>query len=251
MSRPELRIGSLTLTPGVPALAGSLRSAIDADALQALVERGLDLVELRVDLFEDTTLESLVDATRRAASVVPTLVTVRWASQGGAFRGEEEERLELYRALCPATHAIDVETEAPIRDAVLNEARSRGRPVILSFHDFEGTPELGVLHRCVDRALSAGGDVAKVATEVRSDTDTRILVRLLLERPNDPLIVLGMGEHGKKTRIFLPALGSLITFAAIAEATAPGQLDLGESAAELSRFYPEYRARRLFPGPPG
>ena len=41
-------------------------------------------------------------------------------------------------------------------------ARARGKRVIISHHDFAGTPDLAVLTALTDRARAAGADIVKV-----------------------------------------------------------------------------------------
>lgn len=69
-----------------------------------------------------------------------------------------------------------------------------------------------------------GADVAKVATQVNSKADN---ARLLSLYSNEKaLVVLGMGEKGKITRLIASLLGAEFTFASMddGEATAPGQI---------------------------
>ena len=60
---------------------------------------------------------------------------------------------------------------------------------------------------------------------VHSDRESIILLGLLLD--SRPLVVIGMGEKGKVTRIAAPILGSPFTYASLSSGkeTAAGQLD--------------------------
>lgn len=208
--------------------------------LDGAVRAGLELLEARVDLFRDRELEPVGECLARAARFAPLLLTIRSASEGGGWKGRDAERLELYRALLPLVDALDVELAASIRPAVVQAARRAERLVVLSHHDFRRTPADGALERVVKRGLASGADIVKIAAHVRDDGDGTRLAALLVRHAARPLVVIGMGEHGKKTRVFFPALGSRFTFASLDRGTAPGQLDLAETQRELRFFYPDY-----------
>jgi 3-dehydroquinate dehydratase type I len=130
---------------------------------------------------------------------------------------------------------IDVEIEASedFLKAAIAAARPSGTKVIISYHNFLETPPAVELSRIVDRCFSAGADVAKVACTVKTPADNAALLGLLVDKR--PLVVVGMGELGKVTRIAAPLLGAVFTFAAPADqpGTAEGQL----SADEMRAFY--------------
>ena len=240
MRTRALRIGKVTLRPHQPTLIAPFTDATSGDMLERAARAGLDLLEARVDLFRDRTLESVGACLARAAKYAPLLLTIRSASEGGAWKARDAERLELYGALLPLVDAVDVELAAPIRRDVVRAARRAGRLIVLSQHDFARTPADAALDRVVERGLGAGADVVKVAAHLRGDADGARLAALLARHAGRPLVVIGMGEHGKKTRIFFPALGSLFTFASLDRGTAPGQLDLAETQRELRFFFPDY-----------
>jgi len=73
--------------------------------------------------------------------------------------------------------------------------------------------------------FESGGDIAKIACKVNSERDNARLLGLL-DSGRD-VIVIGMGEKGRITRIVAPLLGSPFTYAAPARGreTADGQPD--------------------------
>lgn len=208
--------------------------ATRADVAEALAQ-GLDVAELRVDLWASFAVEHVLATLERFAGV-PTLATVRHADEGGGFRGPEPERLALYRALLPRVDAIDVEVASEIGAAVIAAARDAGRLAIASFHDFAKTPDPAALGAVVARGRALGADVVKIATAVAGPEDLRVLARLLLEHEDVGLVVIGMGARGAASRVFFPLLGSLLTYASAGAETAPGQLALGDLVALLRRF---------------
>lgn len=235
-------VTSRSLQLGPLALGAAPRVAVPFDALpsraevQALRARGLDLAELRVDLFARRDAAHL-RAEREPLAGLPTLATIRIAAEGGGWDAGEAERTRLFLALVDAVDAVDVELAAPGTLAEVGAAaRAAGRLVIASHHDFAATPPAPVLAGVVARAHEAGADVVKIACAVRGPEDVRALARVLLEPAPLGRIVIGMGEAGVATRVLFPALGSLVTWAHAGRATAPGQLALDELVALLGRL---------------
>lgn len=242
MALDHFQVGAHKLKYGRPTVVASVTQPVAIEELRTAQARGMDVAELRLDLFPDQDPAFLLDYVHEVAEAVPTLLTIRASSEGGKFTGSEDARLRMYTGLIPLVHAVDVELSAGIAADVLAEAKQSDRLSILSFHDFTRTPEENDLSLLVRRALELSNKaIFKVATKVQSDTDVRTLSWFLANHVDTSLIALGMGEHGVKTRIFFPALGSLATYAAFGDATAPGQLGLEETASLLQKFYPGYR----------
>jgi hypothetical protein len=70
----------------------------------------------------------------------------------------------------------------------IDDCRTGGGPtrletkVILSSHDFEGTPDDDALRRTVSTMWASGADIAKVATTARDVSDARRMFTLLEEQ---------------------------------------------------------------------
>ena len=111
----------------------------------------------------------------------------------------------------------------------------------MSHHDFARTPPLDVLLALVDRCHAISGAIAKIATAVRGDDDRQTLLALLAQRP-ERTCVIGMGASAD-LRIELAARGSLLAYAYLENATAPGQMSAAETHARLLAASPLYAAR--------
>jgi 3-dehydroquinate dehydratase-1 len=241
--KSTLRIGRVALRPHQPTVIVPVTDRTPPRALAAAARQGVALAEARVDLFRDRSegaVARFVSATRR---LMPVLVTVRSSREGGAWRDGEPARLALYRALLPLSDAVDTELAAPLRAALVEAARKAKKLVVLSHHDFEATPSDAVLDGVVTRGFRAGADIVKIAAHVRDDRDTARLAALFARHAGRPLVVIGMGDVGMKTRVLFPALGSLFTFASLGRGTAPGQLDTNTMARDLARFFPDFAVR--------
>jgi 3-dehydroquinate dehydratase I len=122
---------------------------------------------------------------------------------------------------------VDVEVDAPdgYREEIEARAGSRGCAVIVSFHDHEGTPDRQALDRVVSECFRKGADIAKIACMAHTGADNARLLGLLDDKRK--IVVIGMGEKGKITRLVAPLLGSPFTFASVASGkeTADGQID--------------------------
>lgn len=240
MSERVPRLGSVRLVRHEPALIAPFTDRTPLALIRRAKARGLALLEARVDLFARHDASHVSATVARANEILPVLLTIRASKEGGAWRSGDAARLSLYRVLLPLVSAVDVELDAPIRGEVVSAARHKKRLVVLSHHDFQRTPSVAKLDAVVRRARKAGAGVTKIAATVSGDHDTARLAALFARHPRESLVVIGMGEHGKKTRVLFPALGSLFTFTALDRATAPGQLDLEASLAEIARYYPDF-----------
>jgi len=122
---------------------------------------------------------------------------------------------------------VEIESEETLKRHIIEAARRQGCRVILSFHDYEKTPGLRRLNAIISRCFTEGADVAKIACTVHSGRDNARLLGLLdRDRRGKKLIVVGMGEKGKITRIVAPFLGSPFSYASPSEGkeTSEGQM---------------------------
>jgi 3-dehydroquinate dehydratase-1 len=232
----RVRIGDVVLEPTVPHVIAPFTDRTTERALRSAVKGGLSLLEARVDLFERVEAKHVIAVLERARAVAPVLATVRFRAEGGAWSGTERERLALYRAIAPHADAVDVELDARIRPDVARFVRKARATLVLSNHNFKTTPAAAALDAVVARATKARADIIKIATYVRVAGSTTSLARLLARHSEKPLVVIGMGSKGRDTRVELPVLGSLFTFASIEGKTAPGQMTLAETLRGIERF---------------
>ncbi len=176
-----------------------------------------ELAEIRLDLteFEEEQIKKIF------AHPTPTIATCRPDK-----KGTQDQLRRLKLAIDTGARYVDVEFEAEKkhRETIMDYAKEHQCKTIISYHNFIRTPSIKELHLIVDECFNMGADIAKVATQVNSNTDAGNL--LSLYSINRPLVVIGMGESGKLTRIVAPLLGAEFTFASMddGEATAPGQI---------------------------
>ncbi|MDR0815715.1 MAG: type I 3-dehydroquinate dehydratase [Bacteroidales bacterium] len=139
---------------------------------------------------------------------------------------ERERTVQLSAAIRAGATYVDIEHESTdaYRKPLMELAKRLGTQVIISYHDFEKTPELSVLNGIIEQSQKKGADWVKLAVTANTAADAARIMSLY-ER-HDRLIAFAMGDAGKITRIAAPFLGAPFTFASIDEAriTAPGQL---------------------------
>lgn len=235
MHRP-LAIGGVALAPGAPRVV-----AAGGEAELAALERAeeADLVEARVDLFDDPRPDALPAMLGRLrAAGRPVILTVRAAAEGGRPLAEERRR-ELYGAGLGSADAIDVEiASTALAGELLPRARAAGKTVILSAHVTGSMPTREVLLALIDRGRELDADVVKVAAVARSIDELAILIGATLAARGRAIVTLAMDRMGPLSRLVLPAAGSLLTYGHVGQPTAPGQLPAAELAGLVRRLFP-------------
>ena len=198
------------------------------------VESGETFIEFRLDYLADPS--SGVDAITRFVESHPEvtlLATCRRHQNHGRFNGSIEEQLALLdRAIDAGARAIDIEIEsAELVHGPVEHLRGKAW-LILSFHNFSGTP---ALEPVLKRMTKIPADAYKIVTTANKPSDNYRVLSLARSNPRTPLVMLAMGESGLPTRVLSPSQGAVYTYAApnAAEGTAPGQI----SARLLRQLY--------------
>jgi 3-dehydroquinate dehydratase/shikimate dehydrogenase len=200
------------------------------------VDAGAEMLELRMDYLEGLTAEMAgrLLAEIRAAVGVPLIVTCRDKREGGAGEYPGPLRLEVLLAAVKAgVQFIDVEFanlgKPQVRQAIgAALAQAPACRLIVSAHDFAGPfADLRRLHREMVQVCPQA--IPKLVYTARHINDCFAAFDLRHEATDD-CIVLCMGPAGVISRLLVPKLGGLVTFASLDEAggTAPGQVTIGQ-----------------------
>ncbi len=189
-------------------------------------EKGADLVELRVDQFSRTEPEYILELLKTAKEVgLRTILTVRSPEEGGR---EVRNRREIYESVAPHSDFADVELSSRGLIPVVREAVGRGGGrLIVSFHDFERTPPSWIIKEVIREGFRYGG-IPKVAVKANSYEDVVRLLCVGYQERGDKILI-AMGDLGKVSRVAGFVFGSVITYAYLGEAIAPGQISLEET----------------------
>jgi 3-dehydroquinate dehydratase I len=127
---------------------------------------------------------------------------------------------------------VDVEfsTDAVWRQELY--ARRGQTRLILSWHDFTGTPEPALLEETFAAMLSQDADILKLVTQAKTPEDNLRLLALIprARAAGKDIIAFCMGPLGKWSRVATIFLGGFLTFAPFnpQQASAPGQITAGE-----------------------
>ena len=197
-----------------------------------------DVVEIRLDAMRDPRIASCVSALD-----LPLLVTNRPQWEGGLFAGREDDRVDQ---LCAAVRAgaryadIELRTDPALRSRLFTVARDCSARVIVSSHDFTGTPPVAALRTTLRQMVASGADMGKIVTTATNADEALRVLALQQEagRLGFPLSAFAMGEPGRITRLATLYLGATMTYAALDEhqATAPGQLSVTHLRSLITLF---------------
>lgn len=242
-SQPHDRLRHL-FDVGAPCVAVPFDDDVTSADVASATSAGMDVAEVRIDLFASHEVDHVVEVIRRFGDV-PVIATIRSAAEGGAWDGGDDRRLALCEAVAAEVNAVDIEASSTaINTAVIDATHRHGAMAIVSFHDFAATPTEAALTDTIADAVALGADVVKIATMVQGTDDLRTLARVLTADHGVDLIVIGMGRAGAPSRVVFPFLGSKLTFADAGRSTAPGQLPLTVMAETLSALSPDDATRR-------
>jgi 3-dehydroquinate dehydratase/shikimate dehydrogenase len=125
---------------------------------------------------------------------------------------------------------VDLEWNGTCADLI---AQTGGRRIVLSHHDFEGTP--ADVNDKAQAMLSSGAEVVKLATTAHRLADC-LTLRAIGQQTRVPMVLIAMGDAGLATRILASWFGSCWTYAG--DSVAPGQV-------EVARMHQEFRFRRI------
>ena len=178
--------------------------------------------ELRLDLVKPSTQEMIEMLSDKSVSFIVTC-------RKGAF--DEETSLKMLEVAAQSgADYIDTEIERgeEIAQRLKNACKNSSCKLIISYHNFEETPDLEELHSIIRTCINYGADYVKLACKVNFPEDNAKLLSLYTLDEN--IVAFGMGELGKITRVACLKCGSPITYLAPDEGnkTAPGQFKVSE-----------------------
>ncbi|HCT92226.1 MAG TPA: type I 3-dehydroquinate dehydratase [Lachnospiraceae bacterium] len=217
---------------------GSTEDEIILQAGEAAA-KGPDLVEWRADFFagvkDRDSVHSVLDNVRNCLGDIPLLFTVRTRKEGGALAVPEDVYDEILTEAAGygRVDMVDVEVMHDINHAarLIETLHKSGATVIGSNHHFHETPDTTEMRKILSDIEQAGADILKLA--VMPDTAEDVLRLLMVteeyrRQTERPLITMSMGRLGAISRLTGELVGSAVTFGSVAEASAPGQIDMSE-----------------------
>ena len=222
----------------VPIVASDLEG-ITAKAKE-LTACTMDVVEWRVDFFEDVfCTEKVLEAAaalRKVLGETPILFTFRTKKEGGEKEISMAEYTALNKAAAESGFVDAVDVEIFSGDAIVEEnianIHAAGKLVVGSNHDFFATPEKAELVHRLCKMQQMGADLPKIAVMPKTCADVIALQdatqEMACQYADRPIITMSMGPLGVITRIAGEVFGSAMTFGAVGQVSAPGQIPVEE-----------------------
>ncbi|MDR1054458.1 MAG: type I 3-dehydroquinate dehydratase [Prevotellaceae bacterium] len=119
---------------------------------------------------------------------------------------------------------IEIEENLDYQQNILGVARQNNCKLIVSHHDFEGTPDREKLNSIIANCRQLGADVVKLVTTARIPADSARV--LSLYDGNTDLLAFAMGEAGRISRFACLYLGAPFTYVSVSDkhAVSNGQI---------------------------
>ena len=245
-------IRGLKIGEGIPKICVPIVGKTAGEILEqalALKEIKHDLVEWRVDYFENVLFPSAVsDVLYKLRDILddtPLLFTFRTKAEGGELEIDKKEYLQLNLDAIDTglIDLVDVElfTGDDLVGSVIEAAHKNNIKVVVSNHDFERTPAKKELVSRLQRMQNLGADIPKIAVMPVDKADVIALLSATEEMYTNyadrPIVTMSMSKVGVISRVCGEWFGSAITFGSAHAASAPGQVPAGELSDILSKIH--------------
>lgn len=188
------------------------------------LQLGADYVEIRFDFLKPEHLQPTIDAVKAIRS--KAVFTLRSKEQGGKFPGSEQDRIKaLHKLAEQRPMLLDVELHTlQENDELADLLESQKTPLLVSWHDFEGTPPNDELADLLSE-MRIYSNYVKVVTTAKSVEDSLRLLELYETATGLHPIFFAMGDAGVLSRLMCTVIGNApFTYASLEKAVTPGQL---------------------------
>ena len=163
----------------VPRVALAIADDVNSAQVNECLAGGVDLVEFRVDQFEDNSVENSCIHLKEFSDI-SCIGTIRSKKEGGNWSGDEKARCALYKEIIPFVNAVDIEIGASdIVDDVVKKAKQSDVTVIGSYHNFVNTPMPDVLTGILEEGKDLGVKEGKI------EAAREMLIDALFEKFNE------------------------------------------------------------------
>ena len=215
-------------------------TSTNTDRLMADYEKALsyqpDFIEWRRDAIPEKIDDIAVLKNLRKKSPNTGLIyTYRCPAEGGLTSSDEQTRLEILKTVFASNLCDYVDTESSNSEAYIHEIfrakKTSQSDLILSYHNFDRTPDSNELKALLDKIENQSSDVIKIALTANHPEDIRRTASVLLpfsSATEKPIVLTMMQKEGSIVRAVPEIFGGSITFAAPGKASAPGQLSPSE-----------------------
>ena len=175
--------------------------------VEYLVKSDADMIEWRLDAFEHyTDYNEVREILQQIAPLLKKklfLYTFRTAKQGGVVSVDRETLNDLHdlAAESECVDLIDLEFfEEEHAAKRIREIQKKGKKVVASHHDLEGTPQIDVMRMLLDHMCEGGADIVKLVVTPKTTEDVLRLLAVTSEFHSEnqetPIITVSMGKLG-------------------------------------------------------
>lgn len=206
----------------------------------------MDVVEWRVDFFNHVLDENQVvmtaEALRAALGEIPLLFTFRTKKEGGEMEIDMAAYTRLNKTLAESGYVDAIDVEIFSGDDIVKEnianIHAAGKIAVGSNHDFFKTPGKEELLCRLRKMQDLDADIPKIAVMPQTSADVAVLLdatqEMAAKYANRPIITMSMGPLGVITRMAGEVFGSSMTFGAIGQVSAPGQIPIEQLQSAIS-----------------
>lgn len=233
----HLSIRNVVFGTGVPKICVPVGGSTPEDIFEEIAmakDQKADLIEWRADCFagltESDKVQSFLGQLRRKAGEMPLLFTWRTEDKNLTVDVGLYKEMNLKAIATGQIDMVDIELfmGADICREISEAAQANGVKVIISNHDFTGTPPVAEIIRRMQMMREYGADIPKMAVMPFTPQDVIVLLQATAEYggayATGPFITMSMKKVGAVSRISGETFGSAVTFGSIKKASAPGQL---------------------------
>jgi len=249
----EVIIRNITLGRGISKICVPIVETTEEAILEAAAQirtSCADLVEWRCDHYEGIgdreRTERLLEELRTVLEDMPLLFTYRTKAEGGAAETEitleEYAAINLHAAGTGLVDLVDMEICAgkELAERLHRVADETGCRILMSSHDFAGTPSPEEMKRRYETMEAWGADVLKLAVMPHTLEDVLSLLTVCKDVSKasvHPVVAIAMGSLGLESRILGEAFGSAMTFGCLDKSSAPGQMGVDALAQVLQAIH--------------
>ncbi|KIR02124.1 3-dehydroquinate dehydratase I [Lachnospiraceae bacterium TWA4] len=247
-----VKIRNITIGEGLPKICVPIVGKTTEEILnsaKAICQVGADIVEWRVDWYEDVfDLEKVKDTARKLREVLGKLVllfTFRTSKEGGEKSIEPQMYQTLNQEIAKTGYVDLIDVEAFSGDdevkTIIEFAHNFSVKVIGSNHDFDKTPNKSDIIYRLRKMQDLGVDIPKIAVMPQTKEDVLTLLLATNEMvtcyANRPIITMSMAGTGVISRLCGEVFGSAITFGSVGKASAPGQMNASDLKEVLTLLH--------------
>ncbi len=244
----SININDMIIGKGIPKIIVPIVEKTKEEIIQKakdFKEIHFDLVEWRVDFYEDVfNIPKVIDTLKELKSeldTTPLIFTFRTKNEGGEKTIAAEEYIALNKAAAESGCVDIIDVEIFMGDEVVKEniknIHDAGIFVIGSNHDFIKTPDKDEIISRLRKMQEMDADIPKIAVMPNSEEDVITLLSATNEihkkYADRPIITMSMGPLGVISRVTGELFGSSMTFGAVGQVSAPGQLHVEDLSFAL------------------